>query len=113
MQVAISLLRMVLFVARPRTTVLGNIPNSKIYRSVDQYPAASTVPGVLILEIDAPIYFANAGYLRERYDIYIYIYIDIHKESGITRSKLFSYYPLSVQTALITLKFLRPIKPSQ
>lgn len=64
--VAISLLRMVLFVARPRTTVLGNIPNSKIYRSVDQYPAASTVPGVLILEIDAPIYFANAGYLRER-----------------------------------------------
>ena len=78
MQVAISLLRMVLFVARPRTTVLGNIPNSKIYRSVDQYPAASTVPGVLILEIDAPIYFANAGYLRERYDIYIYIYIYRH-----------------------------------
>lgn len=68
-QVAISLLRMVLFVARPRTLVLGNIPNSKIYRSVDQYPAASIVPGVLILEIDAPIYFANASYLRERYMI--------------------------------------------
>ncbi|KAL6338250.1 hypothetical protein AAG906_018514 [Vitis piasezkii] len=41
--VAISLLRMLLFVARPRTSV-----------SVDQYPAASTVPGFLILEIDAP-----------------------------------------------------------
>ena len=71
-QVAISLLRMLLFVARPRTSVLGNIPNSETYGSVDQYPDASTVPGFLILEIDALICFANAGYLRERYDIYIY-----------------------------------------
>ncbi|XP_033146257.1 sulfate transporter 3.1 [Brassica rapa] len=30
------------------------------------YPYSRTVPGLLILEIDAPIYFANAGYLRER-----------------------------------------------
>ena len=67
MQVAISVLRVLLFVARPRTLVQGNIPNSKLYRNVDQYPAATTVPGVLILEIDAPIYFANASYLRERY----------------------------------------------
>lgn len=65
-QVAISLLRLLLFVARPRTLVLGNIPNSMIYRNVEQYPNASSVPGVLILEIDAPIYFANASYLRER-----------------------------------------------
>lgn len=66
MQVGISMLRVILFVARPRTFVLGNIPNSVIYRSVNQYPNASNVPGVLILEIDAPIYFANSGYLRER-----------------------------------------------
>ncbi|PKI57211.1 sulfate transporter 3.1-like [Punica granatum] len=64
--VALSLLRIILFVARPRTIVLGNLPNSKIYRNVEQYPIATTVPGILILEIDAPIYFANAGYLRER-----------------------------------------------
>ncbi|CAL2241315.1 unnamed protein product [Prunus armeniaca] len=37
-----------------------------VYRNVDQYPNASTVPGILILEIDAPIYFANTNYLRER-----------------------------------------------
>ncbi|KAK4793023.1 hypothetical protein SAY86_023458 [Trapa natans] len=64
--VALSLLRILLFVARPRTVVLGNIPNSTVYRSVEQYPAAATVPGILILEISSPIYFANAGYLRER-----------------------------------------------
>ncbi|XP_074564277.1 sulfate transporter 3.1-like [Curcuma longa] len=64
--VSISTMRVLLFVARPRTTVLGSIPNSMAYRRVDQYPAAQSVPGVLILGIDAPIYFANASYLRER-----------------------------------------------
>ncbi|ONK60465.1 uncharacterized protein A4U43_C08F18780 [Asparagus officinalis] len=64
--VAISVLRILLFVARPRITAVGNIPNSATYRRVDQYPMAQTVPGVLILQIDAPIYFSNAGYLRER-----------------------------------------------
>ena len=66
-QVAISVLRLLLFVARPRTFVLGKIPNSTIYRNVEQYPNTNNVPGVLILEIDAPIYFANSSYLRERY----------------------------------------------
>ena len=66
MQVALSILRVLLFVARPKTIVLGNIPDSKSYRSVDQYPTAQSVPGLLILEIGAPIYFTNAGYLRER-----------------------------------------------
>ncbi|CAL0310357.1 unnamed protein product [Lupinus luteus] len=64
--VVISVLRVLLFVARPRTFVLGNIPNSGVYRNVEQYPNANHVPGILILEIDAPIYFANASYLRER-----------------------------------------------
>ncbi|CAL9173311.1 unnamed protein product [Musa hybrid cultivar] len=64
--VAVSMLRILLFVARPRTTVLGNIPNSSTYRRMDQYSAAQSVPGVLIIRIDAPIYFANVSYLRER-----------------------------------------------
>ncbi|XP_008807263.1 sulfate transporter 3.1-like [Phoenix dactylifera] len=64
--VAISIFRVLLFVARPRTTVLGNIPNSMIYQRMDQYPVAQSVPGVIILRVDAPIYFASASYLRER-----------------------------------------------
>ncbi|XP_019180464.1 PREDICTED: sulfate transporter 3.1-like [Ipomoea nil] len=62
----LSLLRVLLFVARPKTMILGNIPNSITYRSVDQYPKAASVPGILVLHIGAPIYFANASYLRER-----------------------------------------------
>ncbi|KAK9086953.1 hypothetical protein Syun_029347 [Stephania yunnanensis] len=64
--VALSVLRVLLVIARPRTHVLGNIPNSMIYRNVDHYPVANNVPGVFILQIDSPIYFANASYLRER-----------------------------------------------
>ncbi|GER24861.1 sulfate transporter [Striga asiatica] len=66
MAIGLSILRVLLFVARPRTLVLGNIPDSNVFRSVDQYQNAINVPGVLILEIDAPIYFANSNYLRER-----------------------------------------------
>ncbi|XP_058746078.1 sulfate transporter 3.1-like isoform X1 [Vicia villosa] len=64
--VTLSILRVLLFVARPRTFVLGNIPNSSAYINVEHYSNAHHVHGILILEIDAPIYFANASYLRER-----------------------------------------------
>ncbi|KAG6766144.1 hypothetical protein POTOM_030211 [Populus tomentosa] len=70
--VTISLLRTLLSVARPRTFLLGNIPNSTIFRSIDQYPVANNIPGVLILQIDAPVNFANANYLRERISRWIY-----------------------------------------
>ncbi|KAK6141362.1 hypothetical protein DH2020_024912 [Rehmannia glutinosa] len=64
--IGLSVMRVLLFIARPRTLVLGNIPDSKVYRNVDQYQNAHNVEGILILEIDAPIYFANSSYLRER-----------------------------------------------
>ncbi|KAM6541288.1 hypothetical protein CsatB_005735 [Cannabis sativa] len=82
--VAISLLRVLLFVARPKTFVLGNIPDSRIYRNVEQYTNTCNVPGVLILEIDAPIYFANSNYLRERITRWIDEEEDRIKSSGET-----------------------------
>ncbi|CAL8170891.1 unnamed protein product [Prunus armeniaca] len=63
-------IRVLLFVARPRTFVQGNLPNSMVYRNVEQYPNAkqcSWNSEILILEIDAPIYFANNNYLREKH----------------------------------------------
>ncbi|KAL3637415.1 hypothetical protein CASFOL_018583 [Castilleja foliolosa] len=66
-----SIMRVLLFVARPRTLVLGNIPDTKVYRNVDHYENANNVPEILILEIDSPIYFANSNYLRERFSRWI------------------------------------------
>ena len=51
---AISSIGVLLFIARPRTVVLGNIQNSMIYRNVEPYPNANNVPGILMIEIDAP-----------------------------------------------------------
>ncbi|KAI3460908.1 hypothetical protein Pfo_017571 [Paulownia fortunei] len=82
--IGLSILRVLLFVARPRTLVLGNIPDTKVYRSVDQYQNANNVPGVLILEIDSPIYFANSNYLRERISRWIDDEEDKLKSSGET-----------------------------
>eukprot|EP00252_Welwitschia_mirabilis_P017946 TRINITY_DN40074_c0_g1_i1.p1 TRINITY_DN40074_c0_g1~~TRINITY_DN40074_c0_g1_i1.p1 ORF type:complete len:694 (+),score=89.73 TRINITY_DN40074_c0_g1_i1:96-2084(+) len=64
--VALSMLRVILHVTRPHTAVLGNIPNTNIFRNTEQYPEATTIPGILVLRIDAPIYFTNSSYLRER-----------------------------------------------
>ncbi|KAH0640141.1 hypothetical protein KY285_036727 [Solanum tuberosum] len=82
--VALSLLRVLLYVARPKTLVLGNIPDSNIYRNVEQYPNTDTVGGVLILDLGAPIYFTNASYLRERISRWIDDEEDKLKSSGET-----------------------------
>ncbi|XP_055813233.1 sulfate transporter 3.1-like [Solanum dulcamara] len=82
--VALSLLRVLLYVARPRTLLLGNIPDSKIYRNIEQYPNTDTVEGVLILDLGAPIYFTNASYLRERISRWIDDEEDKLKSSGET-----------------------------
>ena len=66
LQVGVLVLRILLFIARPRTTALGKMPDSTVYRRMDQYTMAKGVPGVLMLRIDSPIYFANASYLQER-----------------------------------------------
>ncbi|CAN6483863.1 unnamed protein product [Victoria cruziana] len=64
--VAISFAKILLHVTRPHTALLGNIPNTSIYRNIEQYPDASKTPGIVITRIDSPIYFSNSNYVRER-----------------------------------------------
>jgi len=51
--------------AYPHTSVLGRLPNSTVYRDVKQYSEATQYPGIVLVRIDAPLYFANAQYIRE------------------------------------------------
>ncbi|XP_047308108.1 probable sulfate transporter 3.5 [Impatiens glandulifera] len=66
LSVGLAIVRSLLYVARPAACKLGNVPNSTLYRDVEQYPEAKGIPGFLILQIGSPIYFANCGYIRER-----------------------------------------------
>ena len=51
--------------ARPRTAVMGNGPDTTIYQQMDQYTMVGTVSDMLVLCMDSPIYFANSGNMRE------------------------------------------------
>ncbi|CAM6047026.1 unnamed protein product [Sphagnum compactum] len=69
--VCISALKIIVHVIAPHTAVLGKIPGTNIYRNVLQYPDATRIPGILLVRIDAAIYFANTNYIIERLKRYV------------------------------------------
>ncbi|CAM8931523.1 unnamed protein product [Rhodiola kirilowii] len=64
--VGLAIVRALLYVARPTSCKLGTIPNSNLYRDVEQYPDTMKILGIMIIQMGSPIYFANCTYLRER-----------------------------------------------
>jgi sulfate permease, SulP family len=52
--------------SRPHIAVLGRLPGTQVFRNVERSPAAVTSPGILVVRVDAPLYFANAEYLKEK-----------------------------------------------
>jgi SulP family sulfate permease len=51
---------------RPHIAVLGRIPGTTQFRNVERSPSALTTDGVVVVRVDAPLYFANLDYLREK-----------------------------------------------
>ncbi|KAI5680579.1 hypothetical protein M9H77_01806 [Catharanthus roseus] len=77
LSVGLSLVRALLYVARPAPCKLGKIPESELYRDIVQYPYANGIPGILVVQLGSPIYFANCGYIRER--VFRYVREDIEE----------------------------------
>lgn len=63
--VGLSLLLVVLRASSPHTAILGRLPGTDTYRDVADHERAETYPGLLIYRFDAPLFFANAGRLRD------------------------------------------------
>jgi len=62
-----SLLLIVYQSSRPHVASLGRIPGIPgVYSDLNRHPENTAVPGVLIVRLDAPIYYANALTVRER-----------------------------------------------
>lgn len=61
-----SILLFITLNTRPYTAILGRLPNTNIFRNVEHFPEAETFPGLVILRIDASLYFANVVFLKER-----------------------------------------------
>lgn len=64
--VALSVLELLGRVARPHDGVLGLVPGLAGMHSVDDYPEARTVPGLVVYRYDSPLFFANAADFRRR-----------------------------------------------
>jgi high affinity sulfate transporter 1 len=61
-----SLLLVVYNSSRPHLASLGRVPDLPgAYSGLDRHPENIPIPGVLILRLDAPIYYANALTVRE------------------------------------------------
>ena len=51
---------------RPHSAVLGRVDRVKGYHDLLRYPAARTVPGLVLFRWDAPLFFANAELFAQR-----------------------------------------------
>jgi sulfate transporter 4 len=64
--VGVSLLIVIYESAYPHTIVLGRLPGTTVYRNVKQYPETERYDGIVMVRIDAPIYFANVQNIRDK-----------------------------------------------
>lgn len=64
--VALSILDLFRRVSRPHDAVLGFVPGLAGMHDLDDYPQATTVPGLVVYRYDAPLCFANAEDFRQR-----------------------------------------------
>ncbi|MBR0900389.1 sulfate permease [Bradyrhizobium tropiciagri] len=51
---------------RPHSAVLGRASGVKGYHDITRYPGARQVPGLVLFRWDAPLFFANAEFFKER-----------------------------------------------
>jgi high affinity sulfate transporter 1 len=51
---------------RPHSAVLGRADGVKGYHDIKRYPDARLIPGLVLFRWDAPLFFANAEFFKER-----------------------------------------------
>ena len=64
--VGLSVAEMLHRVARPHDAVQGFVPGLAGMHDIDDYPQATTMPGLLVYRYDSPLFFANAENFRRR-----------------------------------------------
>jgi high affinity sulfate transporter 1 len=64
--VGLSVAEMLYRVARPHDAVQGFVPDLAGMHDIDDYPSATTVPGLVVYRYDSPLFFANAENFRRR-----------------------------------------------
>jgi len=69
--VGLSLLWLVWRTSHPAMPLLGRMPDSKVYHSLERFPDSETHPGLVVLRFDGPLFFATSRNLRDRIRVLI------------------------------------------
>jgi high affinity sulfate transporter 1 len=64
--VALSLVWLLAVVSRPHDEVLGRVKGIKGFHDLQEFPEATTIPGLVIYRFDANLVFFNVDFFRER-----------------------------------------------
>jgi sulfate permease, SulP family len=64
--IALSILDLLRRLARPHDGILGTVPDLAGMHDIDDFPDATTIPGLVVYRYDAPLCFANADNFRTR-----------------------------------------------
>jgi MFS superfamily sulfate permease-like transporter len=63
--VVLSLLLLITRASNPGVRVLGKRPGSDAYLDVTRHEGLATTPGIIVVRIDGPLFFANANRFRD------------------------------------------------
>ena len=66
--VILSLLMVIFRTSRPHIASLGRIPNTAIFRNLERFDDLEVRQDLLIVRLDAQLYFANTNFFRETID---------------------------------------------
>ncbi|XP_021062255.1 solute carrier family 26 member 6 isoform X1 [Mus pahari] len=101
--IVFSLLLVVVRMQLPHYSVLGQVPDTDIYRDVAEYSGAKEVPGVKVFRSSATMYFANAE-----------LYSDSLKEKcGVDVDRLITKKKKRIKKQEMKLKRMKKAKKSQ
>ena len=62
--ISFSLLLFIWRTSHPHAAEVGYLEHEDVFRNVKRFPQAKTYPHILILRVDAPLYFANMSFLE-------------------------------------------------
>ncbi len=64
--VILSLAMVIFRSVKPHTAVLGQVPNTRLYRNINRFEEVQERAELLIIRFDAQLYFANVNFFKEK-----------------------------------------------